>query len=217
MAPDRVSKQRSKAKPKSTDHRDALLFSVLSNPGLVTMPSCSSCEARGLLQCQVSPADSSRCSECVRLNLPRCDVLGLAPDQLRRVATQHMKLEKELEDALEAAEEERREIDARVRRLRKQKKLWFERMMRAVRRGIDNLEDLERVEREEAEKEQKRLDEERPPSADSSPLPVEDSFDFNVFSPDVAMSPSFLADLGFVEHASWSGSGEGPKGSSSSG
>jgi hypothetical protein len=137
----------------------------------------------------------------------------VSPDQLRKIADQHALVEQELEKAEELAATQQ----ATVARLRKQKKMWFEKMMRAIRRGIDTLEELERVEREEAEKEQKRLDEERPPSADSSPLPVEDSFDFNIFNPDVAMSPSFLADLGLVEHVSSSGSGEGPGRSSASG
>ena len=41
----------------------------------------------------------------------------------------------------------------KVMRLRKQKKLWFEKMMRAVSRGIDNVEELEKVEKEEAARE----------------------------------------------------------------
>jgi hypothetical protein len=213
MAPDRVSKQRSKTRPSSTGRRDVLLGAILNNPLLVEMPSCSFCEGRGISSCQISPLDSSRCVECVRLGRSQCDVLGVSPEQLRKIADQHAVVEK----GLEGAEEELRTAALKVERLRKQKKMWFEKMMRAIRRGIDSLEELERVEREEAEKEQRRLDEERPPSAGSNPLPIEDSFDFNVFNPDVAMSPSFLADLGLVEHTSWSGSGEGPKGSSSSG
>ncbi|KAH6614532.1 hypothetical protein B0J18DRAFT_302527 [Chaetomium sp. MPI-SDFR-AT-0129] len=104
------------------------------------MQPCSSCSSRGLDSCEVSVADSSRCAECVRLKLPSCDVLGVSPSQLRNIATQHQKLE----DELMAAEE-------RVLRLRKQKRAWFEKMMRAVSRGIDSVEELEIIEREEAE------------------------------------------------------------------
>lgn len=52
---------------------------------------------------------------------------------------------------LESAEEERRVVDAKIQRLRKQKKLWLEKMVRAVARGLDNVDDLERLEREEAD------------------------------------------------------------------
>lgn len=38
---------------------------------------------------------------------------------------------------------------ARTRRIWKQKKLWYEKMMKAVDRGIDNLADLEKLEEQE--------------------------------------------------------------------
>jgi hypothetical protein len=81
----------------------------------------------------------------VQGNLAGCDVGGVTASQLRNIATQHQKLEEELERAEE-----------KVLRLRKQKKLWFEKMVRAVSRGIDSVEELERVEREEAEREASR-------------------------------------------------------------
>jgi hypothetical protein len=62
-----------------------------------------------------------------------------------------------MESELEAAEGERRAIDVKIERLRKQKRMWYEKMMRAVRRGIDNVEELERVENEEAGAERKRI------------------------------------------------------------
>ncbi|KAH9229109.1 hypothetical protein K456DRAFT_56502 [Colletotrichum gloeosporioides 23] len=49
-------------------------------------------------------------------------------------------------------------------------KMWFEKMMRAVRCGINSVEELERVEREEAEAEQHWREEVRPPSASSNHL-----------------------------------------------
>ncbi|KAM4062733.1 hypothetical protein HRG_010001 [Hirsutella rhossiliensis] len=134
MPSDRVSKKRAKAS--SSIRCGVLLSTILSNPDILTMPSCSACERRGLRECQVSSSDSDRCVEC-----------------LRNIANQHIKLERELEEAEE-----------KVLRLRKQKKLWFEKMMRAVSRGIDNVEELERVEKEEAEKERQRVEEARPPS-----------------------------------------------------
>jgi hypothetical protein len=90
-----------------------------------------------------------------------------------------------LEEEVEAAEALQREADARVQRLRKQKKLWFEKMMRAVRRGISSVEELERVEKEEAEREASRQAEDRPPSSDSRVL---DDFNWDVSFPDVPLS-----------------------------
>lgn len=98
----------------------------------------------------------------------RCDVQGISPAQLRRIADHHMRFEQELE----TAEEERRAMDAKIERLRKQKKLWFEKMMRAVARGIDNVEELERVEREEAEQLQKATGVLPTPSEDLDPALV---------------------------------------------
>ncbi|KAM4058454.1 hypothetical protein HRG_014707 [Hirsutella rhossiliensis] len=102
---------------------------------------------------RVSSSDSDRCVECVRLHLPAATSKGIA-GTASKYCNQHIKLERELEEAEE-----------KVLRLRKQKKLWFEKMMRAVSRGIDNVEELERVEKEEAEKERQRVEEARPPSS----------------------------------------------------
>lgn len=120
------------------------------------MPACSSCESRGLKDCEVSETDSSRCAECVRLKRAKCDVLGPSPADLSKMGAQLSSLEEELDAAL-----------AKVERLRRQKKLWFEKMMRAVRRGITSVEELEKVEKEEADREASRLANNRPPSATS--------------------------------------------------
>ncbi|KAF4460792.1 hypothetical protein FALBO_12421 [Fusarium albosuccineum] len=139
----RVSKKPPKSSSESAKQRKLrLLETILCHS--IEMAPCSACAKKGLTSCQASPHDSSRCSECVRLNLVRCDV-EVSPAQLRNIATQHQKLEEELERAEE-----------RVLSLRKQKKLWFEKMIRAVSRGIDSVEELERVEREEAEREADR-------------------------------------------------------------
>ncbi|TQW04493.1 hypothetical protein IF2G_07722 [Cordyceps javanica] len=161
MPTNRVSKQKTKASQASALRRNDLLAAILASPFLQTMPSCTACENRGITQCQVSPSDSSRCTECIRLNLSRCDVQGVTPAQLRNIASQHLKLERELEEAEE-----------KVLRLRKQKKLWFEKMMRAIARGIDNVEELERVEREEAEQLQKATGVLPTPSEDLDPALV---------------------------------------------
>ncbi|KAF3759861.1 hypothetical protein M406DRAFT_243427, partial [Cryphonectria parasitica EP155] len=52
----------------------------------------------------------------------------------------------ELKDKLQAAKE-------KVLRLHKQKRMWFEKMMRAVRCSINNVEELDCIEAEEAEEE----------------------------------------------------------------
>ncbi|KAF5009660.1 hypothetical protein FDECE_4137 [Fusarium decemcellulare] len=140
----RISKRPVKLSSENAKQRKIRLLETILQHSIEMAP-CSSCAKRGLTSCQVSPTDSSRCSECVRLNLPRCDVVEVSPAQLRHIAVQHQKLEEELERAEE-----------KVLRLRKQKKLWFEKMMRAVSRGLDTVEELERVEKEEAEKEAAR-------------------------------------------------------------
>lgn len=94
-------------------------------------------------------------------------------------------------------------MDAKIQRLRKQKKMWFEKMLRAVSRGIDNVEELERVEKEEAEREERRLAENRPPSSGS--LDADFGRVWDDVYPDVALSPSFLADLGFANPGGASG------------
>ncbi|KAI6254094.1 hypothetical protein MCOR19_009380 [Pyricularia oryzae] len=116
------------------------------------MPSCSPCCAKGVTSCQVSFQDSARYVEYVRSNRSGCDVLGLSAAQIRHIGRQHSKLDAEVE----AFEEQIHAQQAKLFRLRKQKKLWFEKIMRTVFRGIDNLEELDRVEREEAEQEERR-------------------------------------------------------------
>lgn len=56
-----------------------------------------------------------------------------------------------MEEELEEAEDVLAEAAAKVARLRKQKKVWYIRMRRAVARGISDLGELDCIEREEAE------------------------------------------------------------------
>jgi seryl-tRNA synthetase len=159
--PNRVQKASKPASVAALERKVRLYETITSNP--VVMPSCSSCQSRGISSCQTSVQDSSRCAECVRLNLTRCDVLGPSLSQLRHLSSQHQKLEGELE----AAEAIHRDMGLKVERLRKQKRMWFEKMMRAVARGIDSVEELERVEREELEREAAQR-----PEASSSSVPI---------------------------------------------
>ncbi|KAI7908727.1 hypothetical protein M0657_012163 [Pyricularia oryzae] len=161
------------------------------------MPSCSACESQGIAKCAVSPRDSSRCVECVRLGRSRCDVMGVSREQLHRIAVQHSKLESELE----AAEE-------KVLRLRRQKKMWFEKMMRAVRRGIDNLEELDRVEREEAEQEERRRSAEVLPEISLESLLPDSNFVWDSTFPMGPLNPSLLDEMNvFAQHSVGSSGG----------
>jgi len=186
---DRIVKRRKT----SAQRRADLFLSVLSRS--ITMPSCSACEARGQPSCQVSDLDSTRCAECVRSGRSQCDVLGPSLEHLQQVGSQYHKMEEELE----RAEEERQQMDAKIRRLRKQKKMWFEKMMRAVRRGISTVEELERVEKEEAEREAVRAAENRPPSSDSNHLDEAFIDDWNALYPGVVLDPSIMVDFGLVD------------------
>ncbi|EHA54233.1 hypothetical protein, variant [Pyricularia oryzae 70-15] len=160
------------------------------------MPSCSACESQGIAKCAVSPRDSSRCVECVRLGRSRCDVMGVSREQLHRIAAQHSKLESELE----AAEE-------KVLRLRRQKKMWFEKMTRAVRRGIDNLEELDRVEREEAEQEERRRSAEVLPEVSLELLLPDSNFVWDSTFPMGPLNPSLLDEINVLAQHSVGSSG----------
>ena len=185
----RISKQKKLPHP-STVRKNDLLAAVLCSS--LSMPSCSACLRRGAQSCEVSSSDSSRCSECVDRKLPHCDVLGVSPAQLRHIASQHQKLESELEEA-----------EMKVMRLRKQKKLWFEKMMRAVSRGIDNVEELERVEKEEAAREAARQAVVTPdslPRRSSTEGQLDSDFmaTWDAVYEDVPLDPSLLVDFGVV-------------------
>jgi hypothetical protein len=203
----RVSKAR--APSRKTHEYNALLSVVLANS--VEMPKpCFECDRQGR-QCSASVQDSSRCSECVRLKLSYCDFAALSPQQIRRIGSQHSKLEAELE----AAEEEAALANAKIQRLRKQKKLWFEKMMRAVSRGLDSLESLERVEAEEAEREEARR---RESEAAGSPLGrssteglVSEGFssDWGATFGEAPLEPWMMEDFNMVARSHVSGGNDG--------
>ncbi|KAI6578822.1 hypothetical protein MCOR04_006260 [Pyricularia oryzae] len=175
------------------------------------MPSCSYCESRGMVRCAVSPQDSSRCIECLRVNRSGCDVLGVSNAQLRNIGRQHSKLDAEVE-ALEEdilAEQQRiQEKQLKLLRLRKQKKLWFEKMMRAVSRGIDDLEELDRVEREEAEQEERRRSAEVLPEVSLESLLPDSNFVWDSTFPMGPLNPSLLDEMNaFAQHSVGSSGG----------
>jgi hypothetical protein len=144
--PYRVAK---KTKPNATPRpktvqRDVLVESILLSPIAMKNP-CAFCEKRGL-SCEASPSDSSRCVECVRHTQSFCEAQGVSSQQLRKLSATYSKLDAEME----RAEEEWFAMGAKVKRLRQQKRLWAEKMARAISRGIDSVEELEELERQEA-------------------------------------------------------------------
>lgn len=147
----RVAKSRSRQKVVS---RDRLILTIVCNA--VEMPAaCSAC-SRNHRPCLAS-SDSSRCVDCVSRNLGSCDRAGPSERQLESLTRQFQISEADLDAAEEEAEEVRlraeRDIaaaNAKVRRLRKQRKMWADRVARMVRRGLTSLEELDRVEAEEA-------------------------------------------------------------------
>jgi len=192
----RVKKTKSKSAcphPK-TLQRSHLLEAILRSSIEMQAP-CSSCKALGLV-CRVSPSESSACSECVRRHESFCDAQGVTPQQLQRIAAQHDEVESELERAEELAEA----ANAKVRRLRKQKKLWFEKMKRAIARGIDTVEELERVEREEAEALAVRESSGCAPSAPATPPLLDADFVplWDAVYPEVQLEPVLMSHFGLL-------------------
>ncbi|KAK8078923.1 hypothetical protein PG994_002730 [Apiospora phragmitis] len=187
----RIEKRKSRT-PK-TEKRDALLLSLLQN--FVTMPSCSYCEDHGIASYKVLARDPSRCELCIRHNQSRCDVQGLSAVQIRSIGEKHTKVEAELD----AAEEELERAAAKVRLLRKQKKMWLEKMQRAVRRGIDSVGELERVERAEAAEEERRHAAEALPGPSVPPTSSDSFIDgWDGTFPEVDLDPSVLAQFGLT-------------------
>jgi hypothetical protein len=116
----------------------------------------------------------------------------LSAQQIRRIGVHHQRAEEELD----AAEEELERAGAKVRRLRKQKKMWLDKMMRAVSRGIDSVEELERVEREEAEEAARRLATPASSALSSEPVFSEIEIDPVLLQEGVELSPSWFVGIG---------------------
>ena len=132
-----------KSKKKKLNKSIVLAATILSNS--IEMKPCQYCEKRGL-KCLVSESDSGRCAGCVKAHKSHCEAF-LSPQQLLRISRRRDQLDNEVE----AVEEEIMNLMAKVTRLRKQRKEWSEKAARAVSRGIDDLEELERIEKAERE------------------------------------------------------------------
>ena len=124
------------AKSCKTKQRNSLLAAILLNPTII--PSCSFYKGRGISSCQVSPYNSSRYAEYVCLNRSCYDVLGPSSAKLRNITAQH----KKLEDELKAAED-------CILRLRKQKRIQYDKIICTVSYRLDTIKELDRVKAEE--------------------------------------------------------------------
>ena len=67
---------------------------------------------------------------------------------MQKVAAQHRELEIELEAAEEEAERVITETNAKLRRLRRQKRMWYKKIIKAVNCGIDNLAALKKLKKQ---------------------------------------------------------------------
>ncbi|KAF3763721.1 hypothetical protein M406DRAFT_262269 [Cryphonectria parasitica EP155] len=81
--------------PKSTQDQDLLISRLLEN--FIEMLVYSYCKDYSFKSCKVSPEDSSRYIECIQLGCFKCDIMSSSPEKLCNIATQHRKLENEIE------------------------------------------------------------------------------------------------------------------------
>ncbi|KAH9431999.1 hypothetical protein MCOR02_006704 [Pyricularia oryzae] len=136
--------------------------------------------------------------------------MGISREQLHRLAAQHSKLDADVEAQELRLLEREQELAAerqKLLRLRSQKKMWFEKMMRAVRRGIDNLEELDRVEREEAEQEERRRSAEVLPEVSLESLLPDSNFVWDSTFPMGPLNPSLLDEMNALAQHSVGSSG----------
>ena len=111
-----MKKTKSKSKIKAAERND-LLSAILRSVTTIITP-CSSYKAHGLIY-RVLSSSSSACLEYVRLHESHYDAHRVTVQQLQRIAAQYSKLE----DKMEAVEAEHAALDAKINRLRSQKKM----------------------------------------------------------------------------------------------
>ena len=122
--------------------RRAVLYESVLRSGTIMPSPCTNCSSASY-ECIVSLSESQCCAKCINLGRSDCDVLGLSRNQLLCIAYHHSSLEAQLE----LAEEEADRASDEVRRLRKEKLLWFRRMEQAIRRGLEMSKSLKLVRR----------------------------------------------------------------------
>jgi hypothetical protein len=94
----RIRKQK-KSLPIPIVKPSSLLVAVLS--GRTEMPSCSNCTKHGFSSCEISPLESSRYDRCIYSNRSAYNILDAIPSQFQSIVSQYVRLESELEKALE--------------------------------------------------------------------------------------------------------------------
>lgn len=158
---------------------------------------CSFCLDRKL-EC-IASSESERCLECVRSHQSLCEAKGVSPQDLKKIGGQFSKLESQVREV----DSQLSDLLARSARLHKQKDLWSKKMLRAIQRGIHDVEELDRVEAEEAAVAER----ERLKSLGSGPAPSDSAVDVAFFDLD-AVDWSAL-EIPSLEVGQGSGGGTG--------
>src|SRR6266699_1967664 len=123
-----------------TEQTNSLLTILLSRPE--KMPSYLNCSDREIQTYMVSELDSSHYNKYIQVYRSDYNVFGLSLQFIRKIGLQHSKLEAELKQA----EKEAKMKSDRVLHFRKQKKLWYKKMIHTVSKDLFNIEELERIE-----------------------------------------------------------------------
>jgi len=119
--------------------RIALALRIDRSIGAEEMAPCDYCQ-RHRRRCVVDSSVSTRCSECVRHKLNRCNYTSKLPsmNDWSSLDRQRQKLRNEEEEAM-----------AKILRLRKQQRLLDDREKEMVRRGCETLDELDAAEASE--------------------------------------------------------------------
>ena len=136
----------------------------------------------------MSPLDFSRCVEYIRKNCSSYNILDVSFKQLLVISAQHLRIEAELE-----------KIEERIVHLRKQKKMWREKLTYTISRDIFDIEELEKMEAEEAVR-SSGVEEQAVHAVKQESAGPEGPLDSNdwLFPSDFVLSSSLLVDLGIL-------------------
>jgi len=91
----RIYKQR---KSSSVFKKTFLLRVIVRSKEMLICENCFKYDLRFYI---VSPLDSARCIECIRLNYSKCDILGFIATQLKVLSSTYVYLKAKLEDTFE--------------------------------------------------------------------------------------------------------------------
>jgi hypothetical protein len=188
----------------SSNRRSDLFVRSVSFGG--EMIPCTACEKKGF-RCVKLSEGASRCAECIRRGLSRCDAGGPVPSDWVSLDRAKETLEREEEEAQEEHERLVASGLAKIRRIRAQRRFLRDREREMLRRGLASLDELDEVEekekkdREEAEQREREAQVAAPSSADASGDPFPDPFEGYsgvALGADFHPSPSFWDVSEFV-------------------